>query len=264
MRSRGKSSETDIAVIAPENETAGGAAGELTPKALQTREHILGTALELFSEKGYAATTMRDIAARAECSLGLTYRYFGAKEDLVLALYARCANQLVQEVEALPAATLSERWYLAVRADIGRLVPYRETIGALFGVALAPGSEVAVLGSRVTEIRRTVWGALLAVVTGASDAPKPKQAHDLATIAYAAHLALVLFWLQDTSPGQRATKELLKFGRETLGRIRPFLNLPVVSRSFARVADIIEPMFGPVSEDGQKPAKQALEDDFDW
>ena len=33
-------------------------------KSQQTREHILETALKLFTEKGYAETTMRDIAER--------------------------------------------------------------------------------------------------------------------------------------------------------------------------------------------------------
>jgi AcrR family transcriptional regulator len=220
---------------------------ELTPKAQQTREQILITALALFAEKGYASTTMRDIAAKAGYSLGLTYRYFAAKEDLVLAMYARCAIELAQEVERLPAGSLADRWYGAVQKDIGRLEPFRETMGALFGVALAPGSEIAVLGSRVSEIRETVWNALLQVIMGANDAPRPRQAQELATIAYAAHLSLILFWLQDTSPNQTATAELLKFGRETLGRIRPFLNLPMVTRMLARLAKIIEPMFGAVA-----------------
>jgi AcrR family transcriptional regulator len=220
---------------------------DLTPKARQTREHILTTALALFAEKGYASTTMRDIAAASGCSLGLAYRYFGAKEDLVLAMYARCASQLAQEVTALPQASLADRWYLAVQADIARLVPYRATMGALFGVALTPGSDVAVLGSRVSEIRETVWNALLLAITGATDAPKPRIARELATIAYAAHLALILFWLQDSSPGQSATTELLKFGKQMLGRIRPFLTTPMVTRPLAQLARIIEPMFGAVT-----------------
>lgn len=227
---------------------------DLTPKARQTREHILTTALALFAEKGYSSTTMRDIAAASGCSLGLAYRYFGAKEDLVLAMYARCASQLAQEVTALPQASLADRWYLAVQADIARLVPYRATMGALFGVALTPGSDVAVLGSRVSEIRETVWNALLLAITGATDAPKPRIARELATIAYAAHLALILFWLQDSSPGQSATTELLKFGKQILGRIRPFLMTPVVTRPLAQLARIIEPMFGAVTPQVTKSA----------
>ena len=49
----------------------------LTPKAQQTRELILETALALFASQCYQDTTLRDIAARADVSLGLTYRYFG-------------------------------------------------------------------------------------------------------------------------------------------------------------------------------------------
>ena len=58
----------------------------LTPKGERTREHLLDTALRLFTSAGYEATTMRDIAAAAECSLGLAYRYFASKEEFVLAL----------------------------------------------------------------------------------------------------------------------------------------------------------------------------------
>ena len=65
----------------------------LTAKGERTREHILNHALRLFIDRGYDETTMRDIAAAADCSLGLTYRYFARKEDLVLALYRRLAEE---------------------------------------------------------------------------------------------------------------------------------------------------------------------------
>ena len=41
----------------------------LTPKARRTRGRILEAALGLFAEKGYEATTMRDVAREAEASL---------------------------------------------------------------------------------------------------------------------------------------------------------------------------------------------------
>ena len=251
MRRKLQSDSDSPPGVLPEGEVLGIAATDsdsddetLTPKARQTREHILTTALDLFSEKGYAATTMRDIAAKAGCSLGLAYRYFESKDEFILALYARCTAELVQEAEALPPATLAERWYLVERSDLGRLMPYRASIGALFGVALAPGSDIAVLGDRVTEIRLTVWNALLRVIEGATDAPRHRQAREMATIAYAAHLALILFWLQDTSPEQKATSDILAFGRDNLGRLRPFIAVPAVSRNLARLAEILAPMFG--------------------
>ena len=43
----------------------------LTPKARRTRERILEAALALFADRGYEATTMRDVAREAGASLGL-------------------------------------------------------------------------------------------------------------------------------------------------------------------------------------------------
>src|SRR5207237_10147307 len=59
----------------------------ISQKAVSTRQRILDTALGLFATKGYEKTTMREIATAAHCSLGLAYRYFASKEELVLELY---------------------------------------------------------------------------------------------------------------------------------------------------------------------------------
>jgi AcrR family transcriptional regulator len=53
------------------------------------RSQVLGAAIELFSKRGYHATTVKDIAGRAGVSTGLVYQYFGDKEDILfLALQA--------------------------------------------------------------------------------------------------------------------------------------------------------------------------------
>lgn len=44
---------------------------------------ILEAATELFAERGPAATSIRDIAARAGVNHGLVFRHFGTKEQLV-------------------------------------------------------------------------------------------------------------------------------------------------------------------------------------
>ncbi len=218
----------------------------LTRKGEQTRENILESAMTLFAAKGYQATTMRDIAAQAGCSLGLTYRYFARKEELVLAFYDRCARDLENWATALPAGTVASRVEQAMRADLARVAPYRATFGALFGVALTPESEVAVLGEKIAGVRDRVWRVFLTVVEGATDAPKERQAKDLATLFYAIHLALVLFWLQDRSPDQKKTDELITLMHDLTARLRPVLRLPAVSRPLARLARIMEPMFGPI------------------
>lgn len=46
---------------------------------------MIEAALSLFVERGYAATTLADVARRAGVSTGLPYRYFASKEDLLKA-----------------------------------------------------------------------------------------------------------------------------------------------------------------------------------
>jgi AcrR family transcriptional regulator len=140
-------------------------------KGERTREHLLETALGLFSERGYTATTMREIASSAGCSLGLAYRYFGSKEEIVLALYLRLAAEMEREAAALPPGRLSDRFTEAMQADIARLAPYRSAVGALFGAAFAPESEVSLLGNKARPGRQVVQKAFASVVEGATDVP---------------------------------------------------------------------------------------------
>ena len=222
-------------------------ATQLTSKGERTREHILDTALDLFIAKGYDATTMREIAVAAECSLGLTYRYFARKEDLVLALYWRTADEQEAYVRALPLAPIAERFAQAMHAKITQIAPYRDAFGALFGAALTPNSGVAVLGDQTSDIRERLGQVFYELVRGAADAPRERQARQLATVLYALHLALLLFWLHDRSPGQRATADLIKLAHDTLALIRPVLRVPPVSKALARLARAIEPVFGTAS-----------------
>jgi AcrR family transcriptional regulator len=46
------------------------------------KEKIMVKAVELFSEKGYYGTSIREIANAVECSLPMLYYYFKNKNDL--------------------------------------------------------------------------------------------------------------------------------------------------------------------------------------
>lgn len=55
-------------------------------KKRTTREKILASSLKLFSEKGYKATTMRDIAADVGIRQGGIYNHFKGKEEILESL----------------------------------------------------------------------------------------------------------------------------------------------------------------------------------
>jgi AcrR family transcriptional regulator len=50
----------------------------------ERRLHILDAAIACLSEKGYHQTGMRDIAKRAEVSLGNLYNHFPGKHDMLV------------------------------------------------------------------------------------------------------------------------------------------------------------------------------------
>jgi AcrR family transcriptional regulator len=215
-------------------------------KGERTREHILNTALTLFAQKGYAATTLRDIAKEADVSLGLAYRYFDSKEEFAIALYERLIEELEEEAEALPqGGKLAERVERIMRADLKRCAPYRDAFAALAGIGLMPDSTAAVLGERAAPVRQRVWRVFYRVVTEASDGMKGQMGADVTTLLYAAHLLLVLFWLQDRTENQRATSELLTLAGDTLSRYRFLLRIPQVTQTLTRLAGILGPMLGP-------------------
>jgi AcrR family transcriptional regulator len=62
----------------------------------QRRDDIVRAARELFSTKGWQATSMQEVASEAGISTGAVYRYFASKEEILLAVFHR-ATDLMQE-----------------------------------------------------------------------------------------------------------------------------------------------------------------------
>ena len=54
-----------------------------------TRERLLLAAMACFADLGYLAVTVRDIAARADLSVGVLYQHFPSKEALLVAAFHR-------------------------------------------------------------------------------------------------------------------------------------------------------------------------------
>lgn len=64
-------------------------------------EEITAAALELFIERGFAATRLEDIAARAGISKGTLYLYFANKEDLFKAVVREGLVSPIAEMQGL-------------------------------------------------------------------------------------------------------------------------------------------------------------------
>jgi len=65
------------------------------------KEHIINNAVELFAEKGFEGTSIRDLAARAEVNVAMVNYYFGSKEKLFEAMVQHKAAYLKGIIEEL-------------------------------------------------------------------------------------------------------------------------------------------------------------------
>lgn len=219
---------------------------ELTHKGQQTRQHILETAIRLFAEQGYEATTMRDIATAADCSLGLTYRYFSQKEELVIALYEHLAAESLAYTDMLPVGTMADRYHVLMQHKMTQVQPYRAALAAMFGAMMRPDVEMSVWGKRTTEGRDTMLEVFNHLVQDATDKPSQPLANSLATLMYCFHLLMLLFWLYDKSSDSRVTVMLEDFLYESLKLFRPMLLMPLISKAAIKLASILALVFGEV------------------
>ena len=62
-------------------------------------DQLLDAAAELFSARGYQATTMRDIAKKSGMLPGSIYYHYPNKEALVVAVYEEGVRQLTERVQ---------------------------------------------------------------------------------------------------------------------------------------------------------------------
>nr|WP_301551117.1 TetR/AcrR family transcriptional regulator [Alkalihalobacillus hemicentroti] len=70
---------------------AGGESGELTDK----QKRIVEAAIEMFSEKGFAASSTSEIAKRAGVAEGTIFRHYKTKKELLLAIVTPVMGNLV-------------------------------------------------------------------------------------------------------------------------------------------------------------------------
>jgi AcrR family transcriptional regulator len=69
-------------------------------RSARTGAALVGAARELFAEKGFAATTRDEIAARAGVTRGALYHHFDSKTALAAAVVAGLEDELVDRVVA--------------------------------------------------------------------------------------------------------------------------------------------------------------------
>ena len=67
------------------------------------KEHIMNAAIELFAEKGFEGSSIRDLAARADVNVAMVNYYFGSKDKLFEAIVAYKAGFMRGKLDEIAA-----------------------------------------------------------------------------------------------------------------------------------------------------------------
>jgi AcrR family transcriptional regulator len=127
--------------------------------AEERRSGILDAALTAFSQKGYHATSLDDIAGEAGVSKALIYEHFASKQELHADLIARNARELTQRVagalSGVEVESTVERLAAGLEAFFAYVEERREAWRMLFRDAADPESS-AVLERMVQQVTAEV------------------------------------------------------------------------------------------------------------
>jgi TetR/AcrR family transcriptional regulator len=183
----------------------------MTPvKSDQTRQKIFETSLRLFVQKGYSATSVRDIAAKAGISTGLLFHYFPSKQALLEAHIKFAATGIDAAIDLLKSeksplhifSSIAEMTTEGMSAPMPRLLyslvnqplPGDTVKAYIRGEEIITLSTAAVMkGQQLGEIRQgnpvslamVFWGAIQGtaqMMAGLDDISAPEAAWIIAVL----------------------------------------------------------------------------------
>lgn len=181
-------------------------------KSARTREKIVESALALFREHGYEATTMRMVADHAGVSSGNAYYYFRSKEELLQAFYAEIHAAHVEACRAVLAEEkkLADRLRGVIHARLEVTEPYHRFSGLLFRQAADPKSALNPFHEASREVREEATAIFAEALSGAERTKIPKDLlAELPNLLWTYSMGIVLFWIFDETENRARTRVMV-------------------------------------------------------
>jgi AcrR family transcriptional regulator len=199
-----------------------------TTKAEDTRNRILDAALRLFRERGFADTTMRDVATAAGVATGAAYYYYRSKEELVLAFYVRTDREAAELFAAAVAKSkkLEKRMRGLIEAKFTQFAEHRALLTALLKAGVDPRDPLSPFGEETRAVREENIAWYARALEG-SDVKLPADvAADVPRLLWLYHMGIIYFWITDDSPRQARTQRLLDATLDLVVQLLKAASLP--------------------------------------
>jgi len=183
-----------------------------TPKAGETRNRILSAALNLFRDRGFDETSMREIAAGAGVAIGAAYYYFDSKEALVMAFYHQANDAMRETIEAALArkTDLKSRLRAVIDVKFEYFRPNRKFLGALLRHAADPGHPLSPFSQETADIRERDMQHFSLALEGSNLRLPDDLRPYLPKLLWLYQMGLILFWVYDRSPDELRTEKLVE------------------------------------------------------
>lgn len=210
-------------------------------KSDATRGRILEAALQLFRDRGFGATTMREIAESAGVATGAAYYYFDSKDAIVLAFYDQAQQDMTARLEELLAGSrnLAERLRGILQVKLDYFEPSRRFLGAL-SVHTDPNHPLSPFSAQTREIREND----MRFFERAVDSSHVRVPDDLRTylprLLWMYQMGMIFFWIYDRSAGQKKTQALIDKSLEVVVRLIKLASLPLTRPLRRMVIDLVE------------------------
>ena len=189
-----------------------------TPKAEETGRRILDSALELFREKGFEPTTMRDIAQKAEVATGAAYYYYPSKDAIVTDFYQRSCAEMQPQIEAAleHAKGLEARLRALIGVKLSFFTPNRGVLRSLLRNGADPRHPLSPFSPDAAAIREIDIAWFRRILTDCGlRIPRDLEPH-LPGVLWFFQMGVIFFWVIDESPKQARTARLLELATKSV------------------------------------------------
>ncbi len=213
-----------------------------TPRAEDKRQKIYEAAMQLFREKGFEQTTMRDIASHAGVALGGAYYYFSSKEAIVLAFYHEMQEGSHHSIlEAVAAEKkLKDRIRVVLEKRFELLAPNRKFCDALFRHAPDSNDPLSPFSEETRFIRERACEHMRMAVEGGDVKVPADLKPQLPYLLWLYQMGLILFWIYDRSKNQERTQMLMEKSLGLLVNLLKLSSLPLMKPVRKTILELVE------------------------
>jgi AcrR family transcriptional regulator len=137
------------------------------------RARLVTAALQAFADSGYAGASLRDIATRADCDVGLIRYYFGNKDALWNGVLRDLASQFRDEVDVVLDDEAGPDTPAAAADRLARVIRWYVDLSARYpGLSRLMVAESSHKGARQRAISRVIVQPFYDVMSGLIEAAK--------------------------------------------------------------------------------------------